>query len=92
MNTTRLSTKGQIIIPEAIRTAKAWRPGTQFEVVETPEGVLLKPALSVPKTRIEDVAGCLASKIRVKKKPVSLAQMDQAIRRKIAERRASGRY
>ena len=44
MHTTVLSSKGQIIIPKALRVARRWGPGTQLEVHDTPEGVLLRPA------------------------------------------------
>jgi AbrB family looped-hinge helix DNA binding protein len=45
---TKLSTRGQIAIPKAIRTARRWKPGTEFVVQETSEGILLKPK-NVPK-------------------------------------------
>jgi len=45
---TKLSTRGQIAIPKAIRTAHRWKPGTEFVVQETSEGILLKPK-NVPK-------------------------------------------
>jgi AbrB family looped-hinge helix DNA binding protein len=32
METTRLSTKGQIILPKGIRVSRAWGPGTEFTV------------------------------------------------------------
>ena len=35
METTRLSTKGQIVLPKGIRAARAWEPGTEFTVEET---------------------------------------------------------
>jgi AbrB family looped-hinge helix DNA binding protein len=59
METTRLSTKGQVIIPKDIRRTTNWRPGQELEVVLTKEGVLLKARSPFPETRIEDVAGCL---------------------------------
>ncbi len=43
METTRLSTKGQVILPKSVRTSRAWMPGTRFAVEETAEGVLLRP-------------------------------------------------
>ena len=39
---TTLSAKGQIVIPKPTRERLRMRPGQKFEVVETPEGVLLK--------------------------------------------------
>ena len=44
MQTTRLSTKGQIILPKSIRDSRAWGAGTEFTVEETKDGVLLRPA------------------------------------------------
>ena len=59
METTRLSTKGQVIIPKEIRQATNWRPGQELEVRVTKEGVLLKPRSPFPETNLEDVAGCM---------------------------------
>ena len=73
--TTRLSSKGQIIIPKAIRAARSWRPGQQFEVVETGEGVLLRPCQGFPRTELDEVAGCLA----YDGPPVSVEEMNGAV-------------
>jgi AbrB family looped-hinge helix DNA binding protein len=88
METTRLSTKGQIILPKSIRESRSWTPGTEFTVEETAEGVLLRPAARFPRTRIEDVAGCL----RYKGKPKTLAEMDAGVRREVKRRHDRGRY
>jgi len=60
VTTTRLSSKGQVIIPKAIRDGHGWRAGTTFEIEETPDGILLRPQRIAPRTTIEDVFGCLA--------------------------------
>ena len=57
--TTTVSTKGQVILPKAIRQALRWEAGTRLVVENTPEGVLLKPAPVFAATRGEDVFGCL---------------------------------
>lgn len=57
--TTIVSTKGQVILPKAIRDHRRWKPGTRLTVEETADGVLLKPAPLFSPTRIEDVFGCL---------------------------------
>jgi AbrB family looped-hinge helix DNA binding protein len=59
VETTRLSTKGQVIIPKPLRAALRWRPGQELEVIETQEGVLLRPKAPFKPTRLEDVAGIL---------------------------------
>jgi AbrB family looped-hinge helix DNA binding protein len=88
METTRLSTKGQIILPKNIRTSRAWGPGTEFTVEETGDGILLRPAVRFPETSIDEVAGCLGSK----RKAAPLAQMDAAIAREVSRRHDRGRY
>jgi AbrB family looped-hinge helix DNA binding protein len=88
MEITRLSTKGQIILPKNIRTARAWGPGTEFTVEETSDGVLLRPSKRFPETRLEDVVGCL----QWKGKPKTLAQMREGIAREVKRRHDRGRY
>ncbi|WP_323715937.1 AbrB/MazE/SpoVT family DNA-binding domain-containing protein [Paracoccus aminovorans] len=56
---TTVSTKGQVILPKAIRQRRDWDAGTRLIVEETPEGVLLKPVRIFPPTRPEDVFGML---------------------------------
>lgn len=58
METTRLSSKGQVILPKSIRTSHNWEPGVEFAVEDTPEGVLLRPIGPFAPTRLEDVVGC----------------------------------
>ena len=48
--TTRLSSKGQVVIPEAIRRRLGLRPGTQFVVLGEDDTVVLKP-ISAPSMR-----------------------------------------
>jgi AbrB family looped-hinge helix DNA binding protein len=57
--TTVISTKGQVILPKAIRRHRRWDTGTRLLVEETPEGVLLKSAPVFSRTRPEDVFASL---------------------------------
>src|SRR5580692_2718069 len=59
METTRLSTKGQIVLPKTMRTSRAWGPGTEFTVEETGDGILLRPAGVFSEANLDQVAGCL---------------------------------
>ena len=88
METTRLSTKGQIVLPKDIRTARAWGPGTEFTVEETGDGILLRPCEHFPETRLDQVAGSLRSKRASK----TSAQMRAAIGREVIRRHDRGRY
>ena len=58
METTRLSSKGQVIIPKAIRESRHWEPGTEFVVEESAGGILLVPRKPFLPTRVEDGIGC----------------------------------
>ena len=73
--TTVVSTKGQVILPKAIRRALRWETGTRLMVESTPDGVLLKPLPEFPETRPEDVYGRLA----FRGAPKSLAEMEAGV-------------
>lgn len=88
METTKLSSKGQIILPKAVREAHRWQPGTEFTVEDTGDGILLRPARTVAPTRIEDVAG----RLRVNGPVRTLEEMETAIDAEMKERRDRGRY
>ena len=74
----KLSTKGQVIIPKPLRTAHNWQAGQKLQFIDTPDGILVKsdPA-TFKQTSIEQVAGCL----RYKGKAKSIAEMNEAIAR-----------
>ncbi len=73
--TTTLSTKGQIILPKAVRDHRRWGPGTRLIVKDTPDGVLLTPESPFPPTRIEDVVGCL----KYDGPPISIEDMNLGV-------------
>jgi len=43
LTTTRMSSKGQIVIPEELRRAFGWDSGTSFIVVGRPDAIMLQP-------------------------------------------------
>lgn len=73
--TTIISTKGQVILPKAIRDLRHWPAGTRLAVENTPDGVLLKPATIFPPTNIEAVFSSLGYTGKAK----SIAEMDAAV-------------
>lgn len=56
---TTVSTKGQVILPKAIRQRRAWDAGTRLTVEDTPDGVLLKAAPAFAETRPGEVFASL---------------------------------
>lgn len=83
MDTTRLSSKGQIIIPKTLRDAYQWEAGQEFAVIDVGDGILLQPKRPFPLTSLEDVAGCLPYNGPAK----SIEEMEQAIARGIQAQR-----
>jgi len=75
VETTRLSSKGQVILPKSIRAAHRWGPGVEFAVLDTAEGVLLRPLTGLPSTCLAEVLGCTGYQGPAK----SLEDMDAAI-------------
>lgn len=43
MERTRLSNKGQVVIPKHVREAHGWEPGLELVVEGTSDGIMLKP-------------------------------------------------
>ena len=85
---TTVSTKGQVILPKAIRLKRKWGAGIKLIVEDTPEGVLLKAAPMFPPSRMEDVFGSAG----YKGPPISIEDMDAAIEKEVRRRHARGRY
>ncbi len=57
METTRLSSKGQIIIPKAVRDAHGWKEGTEFTVEASRQAIVLRPKRLFPRTTVDQVFG-----------------------------------
>ena len=63
METTRLSSRGQVNIPKALRGRLHLQPGQEFTIESTTDGALLlrpaKPGSSGEVVTLDEVAGCL---------------------------------
>ena len=81
METTRLSSKGQVIIPKKLRDAHHWLTGQELIAIDTGDGILLKPKQPFQETKLENVAGCLQYEGESK----TLDELDDAIRQGILE-------
>jgi AbrB family looped-hinge helix DNA binding protein len=80
---TRLSTKGQLIIPKEIRERHGWRAGTELFVEDHGDSVVLRQAQDLPITTLEDLVGCAG----YKGPALSLEDMEAGIARGARERR-----
>ncbi len=82
MQTTKLSSKGQVIIPKALRVSHQWHAGLELLAINTEDGILLKPKAPFAATELASVAGMLKHKIRVQ----SEADIDKALQRQLREK------
>ena len=88
METTTLSSKGQLVLPKRLRESRNWQPGTKFVIEEVDHALVLRPLKLFLPTRLEDVAGCLS----YRGKPKTLQQMRDAIKAGVKGRSGRGRY
>jgi AbrB family looped-hinge helix DNA binding protein len=85
---TKVSTKGQVVLPKAIREKRRWKAGTRLTVEDRPDGVLLKPIEKKKKLTIDDWAGI----IKYKGPARTVEEMNAAIDEEFRRRHARGRY
>jgi len=81
MKTTRMSSKGQVIIPKALRESHHWEEGQELIAIDLGDGILLKPKKPFPETTLDRVAGCL----KYRGTPKSLEDMEDAIHQGVEE-------
>jgi AbrB family looped-hinge helix DNA binding protein len=59
MHNTKVSSKGQVVIPKEMRESHGWGPGTLLIIQEQGDGILLRPVPVFPRTTVGDLLGCL---------------------------------
>ena len=73
----RISSKGQLVLPKAVRDAFGLGPGSEVEIESTGNSIVLKPITRRNRKRytVDEVAGFL----KYEGPPVSIRDMDRAI-------------
>lgn len=79
--TTVLSTKGQVILPKAVRDRLRWEPGARLVVEEKDGEIVIRRERPFPPTTIDEVFGML----KYDGPPISIEQMNAAAPRGMAE-------
>jgi len=80
---TRLSEKGQVVIPKAIREANGWLPGLELLVEATEGGVVLRPRALTRARTAAGLLGCTGYEGPRR----SLAEMEAAVAKQAKARR-----
>ena len=91
MPTTLLSSKGQVIIPKPLRDAHRWHAGTRLEVLDTAEGVLLKPVVQAYKTGLSTGLAAIRRRIAYKGPALSIEEMNASVLIEAAKSKTSGK-
>ncbi|CCI20370.1 MAG: AbrB/MazE/SpoVT family DNA-binding domain-containing protein [Microcystis panniformis] len=73
METTKLSSQGQVTVPPSLR--EQWEEGQELILINVGDGVLVKPKKLFSKTKLDEVAGCLNYRGKAK----TTEEMDLAI-------------
>jgi AbrB family looped-hinge helix DNA binding protein len=81
--TTRLSSRGQVVIPEEIRTALRLEPGAQFVVLADADVVILKRIDAPPRSEIRALAAKARKHARrAGMKPADVQRAIRGVRRR----------
>ncbi len=88
IETTKLSSKGQVVLPKSIREAHSWPPGTEFTIEDTGSSIILRPTSRFRRTTVDEMTGFLAYSGKAK----TVEEMDEAIAEAVRERDARRRY
>ncbi|MBV8202304.1 MAG: AbrB/MazE/SpoVT family DNA-binding domain-containing protein [Acidobacteria bacterium] len=80
---TRLSTKGQLIIPKAIRDRHGWSAGSELALEDRGDSIVIRSVGLSPKTTLEELVGCIGYRGPAR----SLEDMEAAIARGARQRR-----
>ena len=85
VQTTLLSSKGQVIIPKMLRVARRWIAGTRLDVHDTPEGILLKHIAPALKIDLKTGLKAIRQRLAYAGPKLSFADMDAAVLRKASK-------
>ncbi|MBA4758468.1 AbrB/MazE/SpoVT family DNA-binding domain-containing protein [Sphingosinicella sp.] len=88
---TRLSAKGQVVIPKDVRTQLGLAEGQELDVITVNGGVLLRPVQQKSGRSFDELLADFRSRVPpYKGPPISIEEMDEAVGRMWAERGARG--
>lgn len=72
---TRLSAKGQIVIPKDVRDRLGWAQGRDLEVIPMGDGVMLRPVARTKRLSIDEATRELRQMYRHKGPPIPIERL-----------------
>lgn len=76
---TKMSEKGQVVIPKDVRDRLRFAPGDRLEVVERPDGVLLRKPSENSGESFEEITARIRARVKYDGPPVTIEEMNGAI-------------
>jgi AbrB family looped-hinge helix DNA binding protein len=76
---TKMSGKGQVVIPKGIRDRLHLAPGDELDVIERPDGLLLRKTRPSSGESFDEITARIRSRVNYSGSPVSIEDMNRAI-------------
>lgn len=76
---TKMSAKGQVVIPKDVRDRYRFLDGNVLDVIERPDGVLLRRQQSRPQESFEVITARIRARVRYDGPPVTIEDMNETI-------------
>lgn len=83
---TRFSSRGQVVIPKDVRERYGFDVGDTVDVIEMPDGVMLKAARSRKRLTVEEAVTRFRELYTHVGPPASLEEMDAAVAEAVREK------
>lgn len=83
---TKMSEKGQVVVPKAVRDRLGWLPGTDLDVIETEGGVTFRPRTTRKKLTVDEAVARFRELYTHVGPPVSPEEMRASIQEEVFRR------
>lgn len=77
--TTKISAKGQVVIPKDVRDELGLVPGQTLDVIQTGGGVLLRPSIARSGRTFEEITASIRARFTYAGPPLSVEEMTQSV-------------
>lgn len=72
---TRISEKGQVVVPKATRERLGWQPGTDLDIIETSDAITLRRRAAGGRLTVDEALGRLRALYRRDGPPVAVDEL-----------------